>query len=433
MDPRAAALALVLVVPSAAGCLAGSGTPQANATSNGSPKAGPDQAVGAPGPDDGDHVHDLWKGRRTVQVFDDDVEVRAWRADAAGNGTLADRVGPRYCDGDAVLSSCIGRATFRPPASTDGDRPNVVPPGTGTVRAEVSWEDASITGVRLRAVVQNGLEVDVGTLTEPGTVEVAAPDIADNWTHFPVHWTDDGHARRSSWIFVLTAAGNGTAPLSPAVADGTVHVTVRADRAPGPLPIEPPHPDWWNGTETYQIAQAQQGTSGEVQVWWASFNGVWIHVHPSLPVPPGTEAIHVRVRLDDTGPTQGQGIGEADVRVLYALHGWQTTGFAEVVGRDNGTVLYRIPVQDRMTDSVYACDGSQSSWSFRAETTPRTAPADDPVLGEPVGAHAFEGRVNVTVAATRDPGASWDDLDPAVPGEIDGCDRVRSAYRVGPR
>lgn len=429
--PRTSLVACLLLAVALAGCLSGGSAPadDADNVSSGDDPL-PDNGTDVDGTDPAarSHVHDLWHGRSTIDLIDRPVNVSAARADATGDGPVEERVGPETCRPDSAVSRCLGRATVRPPTSDDPMRPTVVAPGTGTLRASVDWDADAITGVELAFVASDGSRREIGTLDEPGTVSVAAGDIVPNWTHFPLHWTDDGHATRSSWIFVVTAAPTDAVPGGwPAVAQGTVHLDVDAERAPGPLPEEPPHPDWYETTGTYLVGQAEAGTDREVEAWWVGASTLRVRVFPSFPVPPGTAALLVAARVDGGSPGPDVDALAADVTVRYSLHGGEQEGVAEVVDRTGDRIVFHIPVEDRMTDSLYACHGAQSSWRFVAETSHATAPADDPVLGEPVGAHAFQGGVNVTVAATERVDAGWDDLDPTQP-EVPGCKAVRRVF-----
>lgn len=434
---RTGPILLLLVAVALAGCLGGesgpvdapddasSGDDPASTAGNGT-DPGDDATDEAGGTD---HVHDLWKDRSTIDLVDGQVNLSAARADPTGDDPVAERVEPDSCDPDVTVSRCLGRATVRPPAADDDSRPNVVAPGTGTIRADVSWEAEAITGVEVAFVAGDGTEQTVGTLDEPGTVSLPASDVRENWTHFPLHWTDDGHAVRSSWVFVVTAAGAADAPdAAPQVAHGTVQLDVDAERAPGPLPDEPPHPDWYAGNATYLVGQREDETSREIEVWQTGTATLHVRIFPEFPVPPGTSAVLAAAKITDrTAGPDGTPLAP-NVTVRYSLLAGEESGTADVVERTDERIVFRIPVQPRMTDSLYACTGAHSSWRFAAETAHGTAPAQDPVVGEPVGAHVFDGRVNVTVAATERLDVGWDDLEPVRP-EVPGCKLVQDVFR----
>lgn len=414
---------LFLALPALAGCLADptSGTgptepagssDQANASLDGRTATG--------------HVHDLWNGRTSVTLIDREVQIEPVVLEPTSGEPLARSVRGNWCGGPAILSHCIGRAILQPPAPEEGQDPTVVPPGTGTVRADVSWSDPTVTGIRLLFVAADDIERELGTVTEPGTMRVDASDVNASWRYLPLRWTDDGHAPRSSWLFVLQAYGNRSSRFEPDIATGTFNVTIRAERAPGPLPLEPPHPDWYAGGSTYRIAQAERSTS-EVQAGWISTGDGYLYVEPAHPVPPGTDAVYLAVRVDDDSPMSGTEPLSPRFEVTYALDGWERWGQAERIGRSDGAVVYRIPVEETMTDSLYTCPDQGSGWDFWVRTMPNTVDQRDPVLGSPIGAHHFDGSFNVTVAATERIDASWGELEPVEP-EAPGCEVVRQVH-----
>lgn len=424
---RDVAIAVALVSLALAGCLGvpAPGAPAEDATSDAS-EAATGNATTVASPAQQLHVHDLWRGRDNITLFDDSVQVNATTTDTTGSEPLAGNVGPNTCSGSdlGIGAWCLGRVTFKPPRSADASQPKVVAPGTWALRATASWSDQTITGVAFEADAANGDDLYLGDVeTSGGSVKVNATRFGENRTYLPLVVSDDGHATVSQWSFTLTASGDFGSFL--AVADGSVDVTVEAIRMDGDLPEEPPHPDWYGDTETYHVGFEETVARNAYRVTYMGTDWVSIHMEPENPIPPGTNEVLAEVNITNDSPTK-DGPAEPEVAAYYSTDGnyWGEQHELEPEIEEDGRRLYRIPVDGRMTDSLYTCQGRNSTWSFDVYVQPQSL-AGEPVLGTDVrGAMHFSGRVGLTVTATEKTGAEPADLVPANPKAVDGCGAV---------
>lgn len=409
---------VLLVCAALAGCLTGDApsdpAPEpAEAAGNGSGNATSLNASGA-GP--GAHVHDFWGGRTELPLMEDAVAIRA--VDVRPNETSAEALQIHECQrGEPV---CVGQVTFGLPEPASDDDVRIVPPGTERVEVTVEWSDPTITGVNVSyQTAARQFFRSAGSAESGETVVVAHPEM----DRLPLRWTDDGHASVSRWMFRLTAEG-GDAPV--AVANGTVDVTVQAFRMDGPLPKEPPHPDWYNATSTYDLVQFNESVSNSVQVGPFRTGRTSWTLHPENPVPPGTSFVYATVEVDNESPLQD--VAPQEARLLYQI-GWAGDWReAETAEAEDGEFVFRVPVSPRMADSTYSC--GSSVWRFRLEVSPEDLPVDGPD-GEPLdGVSHFQGDVSASLVATERTDAGPSELAPSDAEAVEGCKRVRQ-FRQG--
>lgn len=381
------------------------------------------------------HVHDLWKGRDRITLVDREVQINATRTDPTG-GPLTRSVGINDCYAEDQIEFgvwCLGRAVADVRPSGDPARPRVVPPGTWAVSVSVTWEEPTITGVGVEAITANDDGVWMGDVdTSGGEVRFNATRFGDDRSYVPLLASDDGHATDSKWRFALTASGDfgGFA----AVADGTLHVTAEAHRMDGTLPFEPPHPDWYADADTYHVGYGSDTANNAYRVAYAGTEWVEVDLTPRNPIPPGTREVVVAVNVTDDSPTSDRDRTSPEVELTYEHDGGESwyTEQVEVQPEtvEEGRRIYRIPVDDEMTDSLYTCAGRNSTWSFRLQVQPQALVEDEPVLGTDVrGAMHFAGRVEMSVAATTRVGAAPADLTPTDPGTVEGCGLVHARYQ----
>lgn len=389
---------LMLSLPLLAGCLgidpATLGENQSNQSSDGS---NPTENL-PPGSDPANqsHVHDLWDGDRRRPLIDGSYGLQAIGGEEEG---LYSEVGPASCDA-GVISNCYGVVTIRPPAPEDGQR-FVVPPGTGSIEVSVDWSTPTIQGVEIEAVPAFERRwLDLGVIeSSGGTVVFNASDAVEGRDQFPLEWTDDGHAPLSRWMFEIDAHG----PTEWVhFGNGSIDVSVDVVRGPGPLPREPPHPPWYEGTSVYRVAEARTDARNPVDDFEGFMNttGSYVPAEMEHPVPPGTEKVVVSVRAD-IGRTLPDHLDDASVSIRWSsgpYYGW--LGPHDLERRINFT----LPVRATMTDSVYTSNVSNSTWSFGAYVHGSTY--TDPIFGGRDELPTYwEGELKATVLATNQAGA----------------------------
>lgn len=421
---RAAALVL-LIATVVAGCLGGNAPGPVGPESSGPTDAADVAAGQASGKTR--HVHDLWDGSSDRTLIDRSIPLRPADVDP---GTPDQPVNPRICtDGWVVVVAkpCAGDAEFAPEPSGDAADPNVVPPGTAEVHVTVDWPDeAIITGAKLVVETPEMRLPTMAWASGGDTRTVAASDLNASWSHFPLTMTDDGHATVSSWIFRLSA----TSDEPVALANASVDVTVELERTDGPLPVEPPHPSWYpNGTSTYRVALGNASTDTP-SIWasWARTTDVEITASAVNPVPPGTREVVVTATVSQEGPAEDTPLSDPRATLEVATPGGLRAAEHRPDRVEGDRLIFRIPVTERMTDSVYACSGEQSAWYFFLWIRPEYV-AEDPVLGlSQPGAMWFEGDVRMEASATTRAGADATSLRPTTPEEVPGCEAALQAY-----
>lgn len=439
-------LVLALTTPVLAGCLDsgasdGDGASSDGAGAEGKGAGGGAAADGADGSSSGvgaaasgngsgqrPHVHDFWEGRTELTLLAGEVEIEAASVEPDADA-VEDKVALRGCASPGAF--CLGSVEFGIPPADDGSEVAIVPPGTQRLEVTLDYDATTITSLRLayQTAARQGFS-DAG-VAAPGDTLV----ITDEEQGFiPVRQTDDGHATVSRWQFRLTAASDGTLPL--ALADGVVDVTVRAFRVEGELPVEPPHPAWYEGVETYRVADPPAFTAEDAwQVTYLRTDSTRWLVLPENPVPPGTKDVFITLDLDNQSPVADNELLAPEVRVLYTIgfsgfggggdDAWLEAAPAGTTG--DGALVFRIPVEAVQADSLYSC--GSSVWRFLVEVSAQDLPAPDPFgPGQLDGASHFDGSVDAAVMATSIRGASPDELDPQPVEQVEGCEEVQRFF-----
>lgn len=402
-------VAVALAVP-LAGCIGGGGSAADDGTGS-EDTLDPGNETGGDGPGtsgDRPHVHDRWDGARTFDVI----------SDATVQLQIVD---PEEPDGlDQCVASSGGGGPGQPcfggeEVPTEG----IVPPGSGWVNVTVEFDDGSFD--RIDVLYQDPTTTDwevAGRVASGGTASINITSVQQ---------TDDGHAQLSHWKFAVQSSGNphgDEVPYSgPATPSGDeVTVTAEAIRDSGPLPLEPPHPDYFVDTSihrvsyieasTQQMAQAgpvtvEQGTGSALPVSPFADGLVWRSnpglkgdrvdvpnpeverlTHPlDVPlVPPATVLLGVQLRVaDDAGAQLPTGV---DI-CLYGLwkpsqHPGEETelGCLTYTGGGAEETMTR-SIEKPMTDSIYANHTGQneSRWSFFLHISARKE-ADRSTVGD---------------------------------------------------
>lgn len=281
---RVLPVVLLLVAVPVAGCVGGQGGPggaEENAT-DGDPGTGPGgegpPVDGEPGAGETQHVHDRWwtgpdqlSGERTdtiTLVEGTTYTIRSFRENPGEDPTRPTSSCPSIPD-SAV---CAGFAVVTPDETETGTR--IVPPGTAKITIELEYDDQELKGngsgihvwYQGRIASTEDLWLTIGQdamPAEPGTT-VTIPGI-------DVRQTDDGHARSSAWRWLLEIRGNPVMSMNAHFTDPDgidVKVTIKAHRGEGPLPLEPPHPTFYQddpdgATDTYLIGRFSGRTEGQ--------------------------------------------------------------------------------------------------------------------------------------------------------------------------
>lgn len=261
--PRAATLAavLLLVALPLAGCL---GLSEPGNTTSVGPEGDPDLRP---------HAHDRWFDPEGTPidrypVVDRAVEVVATDPEDDEQLPVVNNCSPPDA-GPNSLEVCMGQAEFTPGTWPDGDH-RIVPPGTSHLEVTLTFSAEEFDQLRMYyrdaqdptrwktlTNASNGGPFEAGGDTRQLTVSILQ--------------ADDGHAQVSMWTFLIMARGSPT-PVPPGLlsyGEGTVDVDITAVRAPGPLPLEPAHPQWWDRdtppTGVYHIGQMEGDAQGYVQ------------------------------------------------------------------------------------------------------------------------------------------------------------------------
>lgn len=377
--PALAAATLVLVVLS--GCL-GAGPAPAGGTGD-VPANGTDGPAIDDHPGDRPHVHDRWGGRSQAAVFDGTVRIQKHNELSPENGLESYLI----CE-----LSCDYYGSFIP---STGD---VVPPGADRVVVQAEWSPDR----RVRLAYQ--------AANEHRFTELDRKASGTAWTiNTTVQMADDGHARLSLWRFRLYSCQDClVVPVPSDPFEFDVEVTVTAYRAAGPLPLEPPHPDWWaNGTtRTVHEGSDEVHRAGADKHWVRpgappgfALGGSWLRYldredHGN--VAPGSRLLVVRFNWTNDAP------GGKDLRPVPWFE-WDNTDFdwhrVEPRSASEGAVLFTVPITADMVDGMYA---NKSRWRFRFGFTGEDTGAEDPVFGGSLtGFYLIDGSWDVVITVHR--------------------------------
>lgn len=411
-DRNTVALAVLLTLAVAlAGCVGGGGsasdgdgttTDDEEQTTNGNTTTGDG--------DDRAHVHDRWDGAETMSVI-------------GGQTVTLSVVDPEETDGtDSCVNSgdsaCFGGEEVPP----DG----IVAPGTGWVNVTVEFPEDEFD--RIEVLYQDAFTSRWSTAGQVGSSGgTASVQIQD------VRQTDDGHAEVSRWRFAVQARGNPNGlpyegPASPS--GGDVTVTAEAIRASGPLPLEPPHPDYFVNTTVHRVSYIEGSVQQMVQVGPAVVEqgngedlpaspfaeGILWRSNPGLTGHRATSPPAERDRLDHphdvalVPPSSSQLIalinvqGETTAGAEICLYGAYEPG--QLLGDQLGCLDYsggedEVTIERGLdateTDTPYTdhTGGNSSRWTFWLEVSAQSAGGQDTV-GD------FGGSVQVALFATED-------------------------------
>lgn len=326
-------------------------------------------------PDSTVHVHDLWKGRKKVEIVDESVTLD-W---------------PQWVEDCPSRVSCTDTPAFVVDVPVDAEDPRYVYPGTGSLEAILTWDSqgfddaasglAPMVCVTNRAYLPNCQTDDLSTNTthvygtSGETWTIDDPDVVNR------HTMDPPHTLKSNWRFAVypcnSGEGNGDCyPPNVGMTSFTLEVTIQ--RGERDLPRDPPHFAFYQDRTELDILEDHQVGSGTYksthQSWMArqedeSPSPLWRVAGPQIrlafhqgssdqPVIP-IETWKVEAVLEWSSEDQTQlGLG-----YRTAADGWQApwTRPEDPGSCGSGCLRYVMPVGDSETDSPYA---HQTQWGF---------------------------------------------------------------------
>lgn len=250
-------LAALLAMP-LAGCIGQSGG------SNGSPTTDTEIPAGQR-----PHVHDRWQDPGSgasldaVDLVDRTVTLDLFDANESTRIDFCDETGRRM----ELGLTCIGDEEVYPGTWSDGT-PKIVPPGTKHLVFNVTFEAKDFSEIRLYYQDANstGRWESLTNTSHGGAME---PGTTTRKLNVTLRETDDGHSRISAWRFKVEAFQEVQSTQDMDPRQGEVHLTVRAVRKAGDLPLEPPHPPFWSAdtppTDTYILGKVDGSIQQYVQ------------------------------------------------------------------------------------------------------------------------------------------------------------------------
>lgn len=261
LRPHLRVLALMVTVAflaaPLAGCIGGQGggpaDPGAAVDGNGTDET--DLPAGVDATDLRPHVHDRWVDASGQSVEEIAVVDRTVTIDAVSqdNPRVIDECRLPPIDGGPLL--CLGKSSFFPGTWPDGTG-KIIPPGTAQIDVTLQFSQGDFEGLRFyyQHRMSQGQWKPLGEFA-PGDTNTIRP--------VPVQISDDGHASVSAWRFHVEPVGNPTAVPDGQVwyGEGDIQVQIVAHRQDGPLPLEPPHPLFFDNddppTDTYRVSHVQ--------------------------------------------------------------------------------------------------------------------------------------------------------------------------------
>lgn len=466
-----AILVVVLFVGVAlAGCVGGgssAGADDGNDTSQidpDDPDAPTTTGPGEAGSGEAKHVHNRWFDNDQQLPPGSEVDELTLAASTTYtiNSFVTDTSDPRFpldnCP-NAGTEVCAGKVIVTPDETEDGTR--VVPPGTERITVTLDYNKGSYRNLKIWYQDPNARDDAVWMPlsgqegAEPGeTMTIPAEGSPKNISVDPDTdlSPDDGHASSSAWRWLIEVRGNpapgpATTPSMTGPDGLDVDVTITAHRQDAPLPLEPPHPTFYEEdpmaeTSVYQIARVSGTTNGQFVhagplmaemdgchyepqegapclparsgsglTWYTvpGFEGTrnldpqeWTDIKgerlAKALVPPQTEQLVTAIQFDG-----GQTQGEIEVCLRARTSPSQPSNGVELdcaayAGEDE--LVFQIPVQDGETDSFYASNwgGNNSRWQFVLQIrAPQQAQADVFPVHSP---GTFSGSFDAAILAT---------------------------------
>lgn len=282
------------------------------------------------------HMHDYWKGKERVTVFDGDV------APDEQNTTFA-----------TVFQAITRQGVYAGGMEWYLPDGQIVYEGTGKVELTASWSDPRVTGI---AFIYRSAESDQwkgGSAMANGKASAVAVTPA---------MTDMPHTKVSKWVFAFGP------DQSPGALAGPFHLKVDLVRVNDVMTF-PAHPDFWQGNHTLVLTDTDhhgQVDSYAKRAAQPATNGGFVEDYVSFPkpVPMETKAVRFAVTIKSATSTPGKVTGFG-----FFYHGADTRApFRCPVQPLNAslpaTLVWDVPATMEMSDSPYA---NASQWQFLVE------------------------------------------------------------------
>lgn len=293
------------------------------------------------------HPHNFWGGSDVYTLMDHDFLL--------GEPGTQGSFGPVYEQLSATYVRPNQNGTYRLPVPDDGGR--IVIPGTAGIDVTASWDTAEIALDRFGLVYSPANDEETffaGYLSNGQPLRIpVAPEAADG-----------GHQAWSLWEFWVFTDNNAQSAteFQPAAMQGPLHV--RMDLLKGDIPVDPPHPDYWNGSREVVLRDKDKPLV-VTQAYGAGREGYLIRLEAPTIVPP--EATTLRVEFEWAYQANDGSPVDQDYVLTWrtAAMNPQTTDPTQYVTEDpvesgDHSKVYDIDVRGA-TDAYYQ---QESGWVF---------------------------------------------------------------------
>ena len=282
------------------------------------------------------HMHDYWKGKERVTLFDDDV--------------AADELDP-FMTGFQLLvqkQAKAGGATWFLPEGA------IVYEGTGLLEMTATWNDPKVTSLAV-------------SYRTPESQDFLPPVKMESGTALPIEvtpaMTDMPHSKTSRWAFEFAPADSPGATLA------SFHLKVDVVKMRD-IGLFPAHPELFEG-KTEKVIHAAEHSHSEVSyakrapqlLEQGDFSEK--EITPSQLVPMEAQWMLIEVDILDATASPGQ---VADIRFFYHGADRNVLGHPTILPIEGSLadkrLVYAVPVTMDETDTPY---GSASQWRFFVE------------------------------------------------------------------
>lgn len=341
------------------------------------------------------HLHDFWRDRAEVKLMDHDVDLTTREANGQ-SGIYSDPLYARTGKANENRSSQPSDSFYFNLRSVDAQDPPIVFPGAKEVQITFNWTQENVRLDRL-GLIYSDANYSKAAILPPkpsgGTWRIAV-DAAN---------ADDGHDMISSWQFYVYNPNDKDEPATwkPGLILGPMHVKVVLLK--GDLFLEPEHPTFWMGNDTFLVRSPATATKFTVTDRTGGSGG--LKPDAKKLVPPGTKRLRILFwyYYDDAlngthgndwvltwrTPTQGAATPLSEYRR------------AAPAKEERGFKLYEFDVPDSDWDSYYA---KTSRWLWLPspkgqENNNQVSASDDYYRGQATGGLKFR----LSITAIKDP------------------------------
>ena len=297
------------------------------------------------------HMHDYWKGKERVTLYDDEVDPSAVDPFQVGFALLVQK-----------QAKAGGAAWFLPEGA-------IVYEGTGLMELTATWSDPKVTSLSVSFRTPESQAFLPPVKLASG--EALAIDVTPAMTDMP-------HSKTSRWAFYFEAADSPGAALAPF--DLKVDVVKMRD-----ISLFPAHPELFEGKPSKVLHDAEHAHS---EVSYAKrvpnllTTGAFgeKEVTPSQLVPMETQWMRIEVDITEATAAPGQ---VADIRFFYKGADRSVISHPYTLPVEGSLtekrLVYAFPVTMEETDTPY---GAESQWRFFVEpTTTFTGQEGEPDCG----------------------------------------------------